>query len=54
VSVLVFLLAVIISPLFTLASLNSIFDLSIEYSFLNWVSAVWLTALLTYKQGTKE
>ena len=40
---LVILFLLIVAPFITIAALNTLFGLSIAYSFWNWLSVVWLT-----------
>jgi len=43
IAVLVLVVAVLVAaPLATIAALNTVFDLSIAYTFWTWLSIVWL------------
>ena len=51
VLLLIFLIGV--GPLITIWSVNTLFGIGIAYNFWTWLSAAWITAILTYrvKQG---
>lgn len=38
-----------IAPLFTIAALNALFSLGIEYTFINWISILWLQLVVAVK-----
>lgn len=40
------LFTALISPFFTIWSLNTIFGFEIAYSFKNWIAIIWLTVLI--------
>jgi hypothetical protein len=45
----------IIGPFFTIWSLNTIFGLTIDYSFKTWIAVAWLTFIIHGIQtSTKE
>lgn len=37
---------VVLPPIFTISSLNILFELNIEYNFVTWLSAFWINLLV--------
>ena len=48
--VLFVVLAIIISPYFTISSINILFGTAIPFNVYTWLSTLWLTALFTYNK----
>jgi len=55
-SILLFVIVVIIllSPIVTIWSLNTLFHTSIEYSMWTYLAALWLTGLIAGSNGIKS
>jgi hypothetical protein len=52
--ILIVAILVIVSPIVTIWSLNTLFHTSIEYTIWTYLSALWLTGLIAGSNGIKS
>jgi uncharacterized membrane protein len=45
IGVLLVIFVIIFAPLFTIAALNTLFEMNIDYTFFTWLSALWINTL---------